>query len=367
MGGRILLLGAGHAHLLVLRRAAEIRRRGHSLAIVSPGTFWYSGLATGVLNGEREPAEDQLDVAALAARAGAAFHRGMVACLDPAARLVGLEDGTTFSYDALSLALGSETPPLPGAAALADRVFPVKPIANLWSLRQALERRFAAGQPVRAVVAGGGVTGVELAASIAGLAARRGGAATVTILAGGGRPLRGVPESAAGPLLDSLAARGVQLMPGHATAVHPDRLDTSTGSLPFDLLAIATGLRPSPLLASLGLPLGEDGGLAVDDHLRSLADPRVHGAGDCIALSGHSLPRAGVFAVRQAPVLLHNLLAAAEGGAPRRFRSQGRHLWIMNLGDGTGFASYGPLHGRGRLALRWKDWLDRRFLARFSA
>ena len=125
MGGRILLLGAGHAHLLLLRRAAEIRRRGHALAVVAPVPFWYSGLATGVLNGERAPEEDQVDVAALAARAGAALHRGRVAGLDRAARLVRLEDGTLLHYDALSLALGSETAPLPGADALPSRVFPV--------------------------------------------------------------------------------------------------------------------------------------------------------------------------------------------------------------------------------------------------
>lgn len=365
MGGRILLLGAGHAHLLLLRRAAEIRRRGHALAVVAPGPFWYSGLATGVLNGERAPEEDQVDVAALAARAGAALHRGRVAGLDRAARLVRLEDGTLLHYDALSLALGSETAPLPGADALPSRVFPVKPIANLWALRQALEARLAGG-PVEVVVAGGGITGVELAASVAGLAARRGGTARVTVLAGGGRPLRGVPEAASGPLLRGLRARGVSVAAGYATSVHADRLETSAGPLPFDLLAVATGLRPPPLLASLGLPLAEDGGLAVDAHLRSPADGRVHGAGDCIALAGHPLPRAGVYAVRQAPALLHNLLAAVEGGAPRRFRPQARHLWIMNLGDGTGFASYGPFHGRGRLALHWKNWLDRRFLAGFQ-
>ena len=367
MGGRILLLGAGHAHLLVLRRAAEIVRRGHSLAVVAPGAFWYSGLATGVLNGERAPEEDQVDVAALAARGGAGFHPGLVAGLDRATRRVLLADGSALPYDALSFALGSGTVPLPGAEEMPDRVFPVKPIANLWALRRALETRFARGQRVQAVVAGAGITGVEVAASMAGLAARRGGALRVTILSGEGRPLQGLPEGVAARLLKRLAGRGVSVAQGRATAVHADRLDTTVGSVGFDLLAVATGLRPPPLLASLGLPLGADGGLAVDARLRSPGDARIHGAGDCIALADQALPRAGVFAVRQAPVLLQNLVAAAEGTRPRNFRPQRRYLWIMNLGDGTGFASYGALHGRGKLALRWKDWLDRRFLTGFEA
>jgi len=361
IGANILLLGAGHAHLLVLRHAQAFRRRGHRLTVVAPGPFWYSGLATGMLNGERAPAEDQVDVAALAARAGACFVRGEAVGLDPAA--VRLADGRLLPFDAVSLALGSRTAPLPGAADWPDRVFPVKPIAGLWALRQALERRFATGRPVRVVVAGAGITGCELAASIAGLAARRGGVAEVTLLSGQGRPLRQLPGAAAARLLDGLGRRGIRHRPGQVTAVEATRLDTTHGPLGYDILAVATGLRPEPLVSRLGLPVGADGGLLVDGFLRSPADPRVHGAGDCIAFAGGALPRAGVFAVRQAPVLGHNLLAAAEGTTPRRFRPRRRYLWIMNLGDGTGLASYGPLRWRGRLALRCKDWLDRRFLA----
>lgn len=363
IGGRILLLGAGHAHLLVLRHAAAFRRGGHRLTVVAPGPFWYSGLATGVLNGERAPAEDQVDVAALATRAGATFVPGEAAGLDRASRRVWLTDGRSLPYDALSLALGSRTAPLPGAADWPDRVFPVKPIAGLWALRQALERRFAAGRPVRVVVAGAGITGCELAASIAGLAARRGGVAEITLLSGQGRPLRQLPEPAATRLLEGLRRRGIAHRPGQVTAVGAAQLETSHGPLPYDLLAVATGLRPEPLVGSLGLPLGADGGMLVDAFLRSPADPRIHGAGDCIAFAEGALPRAGVFAVRQAPVLRHNLLAAVAGGRPRRFRPRRRYLWIMNLGDNTGLAAYGPLRWQGRAALRWKDWLDRRFLA----
>lgn len=362
IGADIVLLGAGHAHLLVLRHAAAFRRGGHRLTVVAPGPFWYSGLATGVLNGERMPAEDQVDVAALAARAGAHFVPGEAVGLDRATRTVQLSDGHLLPYDVLSLALGSRTAPLPGAADWPDRVFPVKPIAGLWALREALERRFAAGQPVRVVVAGAGITGCELAASIAGLASRRGGAAEITLLSGQGRPLRQLPDATAARLLERLGQRGIRHRPGQVTAVGGMQLHTTHGLVGYDILAVATGLRPEPLVGRLGLPVGADGGLLVDACLRSPADPRIHGAGDCITFAEGALPRAGVFAVRQAPVLKHNLLAAAEGGHPRRFRPRRRYLWIMNLGDGTGLASYGPLRWRGRLALRCKDWLDRRFL-----
>ena len=135
--------------------------------------------------------------------------------------------------------------------------------------------------------------------------------------------------------------------------------DLPGGGAPFDVLVNATGLQPCSALRGFGLPL-RDGGLLVDAFLRSVADPAVHGAGDCIAFGGAALPHAGVFAVRQGPVLLHNLRAALEGTPPVAFTPQRRYLWVMNLGDGTGLAGYGALHARGRLALALKHRIDRR-------
>ena len=120
------------------------------------------------------------------------------------------------------------------------------------------------------------------------------------------------------------------------------------------------------MLRTLGLPVEADGALRVDAYLRSPADPLVHGGGDCVAFDERPLARAGVYGIRQAPVLLDNLLAALNGGPPRPFGPQRHYLWIMNLGDGTGLAMRGNLWWHGRAALRLKDWIDRRFLGTYA-
>jgi NADH dehydrogenase FAD-containing subunit len=107
--------------------------------------------------------------------------------------------------------------------------------------------------------------------------------------------------------------------------------------------------------------------MRTDRALRSVADTAIFGGGDCIAFDGHALPRIGVYAVREAPVLLHNLAAALDGTAPRSYRPQRRALLILNLGDGTGLATWGPLSWRGRAAFLLKDRIDRRWLATLRA
>ncbi|MDZ7749617.1 MAG: hypothetical protein U5K43_13120 [Halofilum sp. (in: g-proteobacteria)] len=46
---RVVLVGAGHAHLWVAAKAGALRRRGAEVTLVAPGPTWYWGMATGVL------------------------------------------------------------------------------------------------------------------------------------------------------------------------------------------------------------------------------------------------------------------------------------------------------------------------------
>jgi NADH dehydrogenase FAD-containing subunit len=361
---RIVLLGAGHAHLHVIANAAELVRRGATVVVVAPDDFWYSGLATGVLAGQYELALDVVDVGTLLARAGGRFVRDSAAAVDPAARRVALVSGESLPYDLLSLDVGSEVPvnSLPGAA---RHALAVKPLSNLVRLRQNLEARWDRTEHALVVVIGGGSSGVEVAAAIQQLAVRRGGSVEVTLLADTDRLLPAIRRGPALRAARELGRRGVRYATERrVTSIEADRVRTATGAVyPFDLLVLATGLVPAPVLRHGGLATDGTGALLVDATLRSILHPDVFGAGDCIAFEGRALPHIGVHAVKQAPVLLHNLLAVLDGHPLRRYRPQRRALLILNLGDGTGLASWGGLAWRGRAAFRLKDRIDRRWLA----
>src|SRR4029453_15043184 len=155
---RVVLLGAGHAHLHVIAHAAELTRRQADVVIVAPDDFWYSGLATGVLAGQYEPALDVVDVGALARRAGGRFVRDLATAIDPAARQITLASGATIGDDLLSPHGGSEVAAdaIPGAAV---HGIPVKPLSNLARLRADLEARWQRREGPAVVVVGGGNSG----------------------------------------------------------------------------------------------------------------------------------------------------------------------------------------------------------------
>ena len=362
---RLVLVGAGHAHLYTLKRAGSFVERGHEVTLIAPDDFWYSGLATGMLGGWYPPELDRIAVGALVSRAGGQFVQDYVTGIDTGGRTVTLGGGGALPYDALSLDLGSETPPIPGEDLQPNRCFAAKPIWRLWELHRTIEQRLAASgaQLLPIVVAGGGATAFELAGNLLRLGEASGSRLSVVILAGREGTLAQLPPRAAQAVIDALRRRGATILAGRAAQVRSDEVVTAAGhSHPYDLFLNATGLRPHPLARAASLPVAADGAMIVDAHLRSPADPVVHGGGDAVAFEGCRLPQAGVYAIRQAPVLCANLLASLEGQAPKRFVPQRRYLWIMNLGAGTGLAARGSLWWRGRSAFWLKHWIDLRFL-----
>ena len=361
----VVLLGAGHAHLFSIQRAAKFRRQGVEMVLVAPGPFWYSGLATGMLGGDYAPEQDQIDVARLVESGGGRFVSGRASRIDPARRCVILESGAEVAYDALSVNVGSEASDLPGSENTTN-IYPLKPLDQLWRLRRDLEAVGVA--PRRIVIVGGGPSGGEIAMNIRALLRRLGARDTaVILLAGGDRLFEQFAPAVARKAAGLLRASGVEVkLKTRVARVDGNSALTPDGErVPFDFLVNATGLKPPALLRQSGLPTDDAGALRVNRHLQAVGYPAVFGGGDCVAFEPRSLAKIGVYAVRESPVLCHNLLAflGQELSQLRVFKPQRSFLLILNLGDGEGLAVWRQFSWHGRSAFRWKDFLDCRFLA----
>jgi NADH dehydrogenase FAD-containing subunit len=129
---------------------------------------------------------------------------------------------------------------------------------------------------------------------------------------------------------------------------------------------LASGPAAPHWLQDSGLARDARGYLLVDPQLRSISHPDVFAAGDCALQAGSPRPRSGVYAVRAGPPLAHNLRASLAGGALLRHRPQRRALYLLSDGSGSAIGTWGPLAFEGRWVWRWKDRIDRGFVARFS-
>ena len=166
----------------------------------------------------------------------------------------------------------------------------------------------------------------------------------------------------------SLAGRRIEIIEDdRAGQFEAGRVVLESGrKLPADFVFLTWGIRPSRLFKDSGLPTGPDGGLLVNAYLQSVAYPQIFGGGDCISFQQKPLGKVGVYAVRQNPILFHNLSAALNGDEMRAFDPGGDYLLIFNLGDGRGIFWKKQLVWQGKLSFYLKDYIDRRFMKRFQ-
>jgi len=361
----LVLVGGGHAHMTVMKNLGNLVKHGRRVTLIGPSPYhYYSGMGPGVLSGIYQPQEARFHVRKMVEDRGGSFVLGSVVGVDPIDRALSLRSGDEIRYDVVSFNVGSHVPVdlLPGV----ENVLTVKPIENLLKARRRILDLARSGKP-KLVVVGGGPSGVEITGNLWRLVRDHGAAARITLLAGL-KLLSRFPEKARRLAVDSLNARGIEVLEG----AHVSRLEGGCALLadgreyPFDLALLAWGISPSELFRRSGLPTGEDGGLLVNEHLQSVSYPEIFGGGDCISFQAHPLDRVGVHAVRQNPILYHNLKAALEGGKLQRFRPSDIYLLLFNLGDGRAIYWRDDRVWAGRLVFIFKNYLDKKFMREFQ-
>ncbi len=336
---RLLLLGGGHAHALVLLKFRNFISKNLQVTLVNAGpVHTYSGMVPGVIAGHYAADHAQIDLARLARGAGAQFVRGRVQRLDPAAKEVVLEGGDVLGYDVVSLNLGSVP------AGLHEHAVAAKPFEGFMAHWRELLGK--GPESPRIAVLGAGAGGVELAMAMKFALAGRGRVAIFSD--------RNVfPVAVAERVRNALERLAIEL-----------RTDAPAPSA-FDAMFRVTGASALPLLRESGLKTDEKGYVLVDASLRSVSHPDVFGAGDNASLEGAALPKSGVYAVRQGAVLAENLKRVVRGMPMLDYVPRADSLSLISCGAKYAIASRGGWSAEGRWAWWWKDWLDRRWVARF--
>jgi selenide,water dikinase len=372
----IVLIGGGHSHVGVLRMFAMKPVPGVRLTVICTDTDTpYSGMLPGYIAGHYGYDDVHIDLRRLAGYAGARYYRDEVTGIDRDARKVLCRTRPPVPYDVLSINIGS-TPRLASVVGAAEHVVPVKPIRRFNERWLALLQRVCThAAPITIAVVGAGAGGVELTLAMQHRLRRE-----RVALGGDPEGLRFHLFSAGPAILPThnaavrrtftrvLAERGVEVhCNAEVTQVAAGRLQVRDGQwLDADEIVWVTQAGGAPWLRATGLALDANGFIRVRDTLQSETDAQIFAAGDCAAMNGPPLEKAGVFAVRMGPPLADNLRRSVLRQPLRPYRPQRRWLALISTGDRHAVASRGGLFARGDWVWRWKDWIDRRFMRRFS-
>ena len=339
---RILLLGAGHAHLVVLRSLAQKPLYGARITLITPHAKQvYSGMLPGILAGHYRRSDAEIEVAALAERGYVEFEQGLVERLDLKRRLVLTKEGKSYGYDVASLNVGSQIArSFPGA----ELAIAVKPYDEFLARLRIAER---------VAVVGAGVAGAEIAMAL------RYRGAQVTLYS---------EKPVLSPRVRrQLRKRKVDYRPGMpVTAIEPGFVVVSaTARQDFELALLATGAMAMPWLRSCGLATDEHGFALVRPTLQSVSHPEIFAVGDCATLREAPHPKSGVYAVRHGESLVDNLRRIVSDAAPEAYVPQDKALALITCGARYAIAERGDWGAQGISLWWWKDRIDRRWVRSF--
>ena len=372
----LVLVGGGHSHVGVLKGFGSKPMPGVRLTLITRDVHTpYSGMLPGLIAGHYEFDETHIDLGPLSQFSGARLYHDEVIGLDLDSKRILCRSRPPVPYDLVSINIGS-TPtldPVPGAA---ESVVPVKPIGNfLTRWAEVRQRVLARAGKTRIGVVGAGAGGVELLLSVRHalenlrrVSVRPREApefrlffASATILPTHNRRVRTKFQRL-------LQRRGIRLYPGLKVIQIRGRIlfleDGSTHELD-EILWVTQASAPGWLRES-NLEVDAQGFVKVEATLESTSHPGVFAAGDVAAVVPHPREKAGVFAVRQGKPLERNLRRALQGLPPKPFHPQKKFLSLVSTGDRRAVASRGSWSLEGRWVWHWKDWLDRKFMARFN-
>jgi selenide,water dikinase len=359
----LVLIGGGHAHALVLRRWGMRPLPGARLTVINlDPTAPYTGMLPGHVAGHYPRAALEIDLVRLARFAGARLILGRADALDRDGRRVHVAGRGWIGYDIASLDIGitSDLPDLPGFAAHAIAAKPLGPFADAWAA-------FRDGDgPAEIAVIGGGVGGLELAMAMTHALTARGRPAKVRVIEAE-TPAQGLGPAAKAKLLAAVHGHGIEVLAGMPAArVTDGAVILADGrEVPSHFTVGVAGARPQAWLRDTGLDLTR-GFVTVDPYLRSVTDPSIYAAGDCAHLAHAPRPKAGVFAVRAAPILAQNLRADLSRGVRKRFAPQGDYLKLISLGGKHALGEKWGLVTTGDWIWRQKDRIDRRFMEKLN-
>jgi NADH dehydrogenase FAD-containing subunit len=267
----------------------------------------------------------------------------------------------------LSCNAGSQVPK-PDIEGELEDIFTVKPIERLMEARTRLVEHFER-HAANVVIVGGGPSAVEVAGNVWQLAKTTGKQVPRITVCAGSRFMSDFPASVRRKIMKTLQRRKIEIREGvYVKSVSGETVILDNGkTLPADFIFLALGVKPSAIFADSGIETGPDGGLRVNRFLQSTQHPDIFGGGDCIFFQDRPLDKVGVYAVRENPVLYHNMVAMLEGKALTPFNPGGDYLLIFNLGGGVGVLKKRWLEFGGRPAFIVKDYIDRKFMREFQA
>ena len=365
----LLLVGGGHTHSIFLKKFAMSPIDGVKVTLINPAGFsTYSGMVPGFIAGHYGLDDIRINLRSLCRYADADFVEGRIDGIDIQKDRVIVPGRPDLRYDVLSLDVGSGR--YTDAFGRPHGGVSVKPINDFVPSWVSILENIREGRVKKIGVVGSGPGGLELAMAIEYRLRKEkiGFPVSINLITANMEVAETYNRMFRSKTRSLLENKGIVVHNDfYAVEYDGSVLRSSDGKeLALDEVLWVASSKAHKWPSDTGLRHDDDGFFAVTETLQASSRPNIFAVGDCATLIREPFPKAGVYAVRQAPILFHNIAAFFLGKKMKAFNPQSNLLSLVSAGDRSALAARGAFYFSGRLAWKWKDWIDRRFMKQFN-
>ncbi len=367
---KLVLIGGGHTHLETIRRLGEQSSIDVEVSLISSEEYTsYSGMLPGLISGHYTFADCHINLQELCNRYKFRFHKESVTQISPYEQLIHTQKNQ-YCYDLASINIGS-TPNLYSTIGVKEWATPIKPIDRLI---EKIDRFLndVSNAPMKqnfeVVVVGGGAAGIEI---LLALKYRADGCGytnlSFSMITGSQDILETHPMPIRRKFHQILHKKNVTTYyASPVVSISKEYVKTASGKIiKSDLTVWATGAAASTWPKLSNLPTTKEGFIKTDQYLKVKNINNLFAVGDIGSIEGLRYPKSGVYAVKQAAVLINNINNLVNGKPLKRYTPQKHALALISAGSKYAVASRNILCTSGKWVWRWKDHIDRNFMRKF--
>lgn len=377
MPKHVVCIGGGHCNCQVLKMLKMFMVEQPDmikLTIVSERDIsYYSGMLPGTVSKLYKDDDLVVHLEPLAAWCQAEFIHKRVEKIQGSENKIHLEGGDVVDYDVLVLNVGSKTKDTLNVKGVWEHALTTRPINDMIEKVIEREQEFIDKNIIPDVVlCGAGAAGTELSFAFK----RRWSQVfqtdiKVKLLAAQDEPVQTECDQTKKMIMEQLKNRNIEVLTNaRVKEICSDKVILEDGrEVPCNIAIWATGAEPQHISTESDLELLK-GFFRVNNYMQSTSFPNVFAGGDCVTMESYvDMPyptKAGVYAVRQGPIIAENVKNFVLGNDLVEYVPQQGFLSLMMTGDGECIGSKHGIGFYGTWVWGLKDFIDMSFMNLFN-
>ena len=364
----LVLIGGGHAQISVLKKFGMKPIPGLKISLINKNlTSSYSGMLPGYIAGTYNEEDTQINLLNLCKFANARLIVDEVTGLDIYAKEIHLKNRVPVCYDTLSINTGGE-PDIKKIKGAEKYSIPIKPISNLIQNFHNIKKELKKIDKVSMTIVGGGAGGVEIALSLKKfLDLENKKEKNITLVSRTDNLIKNSPNSAHKNIISLLYKNNINIvLSDEVVEFKKNALITKNGKrIKSQFNFLVTSISAPQWLSYTGLETTKNGFIEVNQYLQS-SNKNIFSAGDVCSVRNFNLSKAGVYAVRQGPILYKNIRSKILKSQLVSYKPQKFFLSLIGDGQNEAVATWGPLSFRSNWAWKLKRYIDEKFIRTYN-